>query len=216
MSYSLDMINSYTGLKFEDDCVELLKACGFKAVKTGKDDKGVDIIASISINETVKKYYIQCKYHNKTLGYNPIQEIFSGTHCYGADGDPVLITNNNVSSKTRRFAKVLGVEIISAPEWREIKEANHNKTIINPNRHGLAGVIIGKLCDNQEFVAQNIQISAVKAEKKDELTVKVTDDFDRILEYRTEANRLRQQALQLEQRADAIQREEMFKLLGFL
>ena len=67
MLNSLNMVNNYTGIDFENGCVELLEHCGFKASKTSEEDRGVDIIASITTNENIKKYYIQCKYQNKTL-----------------------------------------------------------------------------------------------------------------------------------------------------
>ena len=145
MMNGMDMVNNYTGIDFENGCVEILKHCGFEAVRTGNDDKGVDIIASITIGGNVKKYYIQCKYQNKTLSMHPVQEIFTGTHYYGADGIPVLITNNHVSYEARLYAKKLGVEIIRDAEWIELKEAYKNKRIIDPDRQGLADILIGIL-----------------------------------------------------------------------
>lgn len=210
------MVNSYTGIDFEKGCVEILEHCGFKASQTGKKDRGVDIIASIVIGENVKKYYIQCKYRNKTLSMHPVQEIFTGTHYRGADGVPVLITNNHVSYQARQYAKSLGVEIISAPEWIEIKEAYRNKHIINPDRTGLAGILIGILSGNQEFATHNLRAPVVKPDDRDVLKATIIDEFDKLLEYRKEADRLRQQASVLEQKAIIMQREEVLKHLGFL
>lgn len=216
MLNSLIMVNSYTGVDFENGCVEILEHCGFKAFQTGKEDKGVDIIASITINGTFKKYYIQCKYQNKTLSIHPVQEIFTGTHYRGADGVPVLITNNHVSYEARQYAKALCVEIIAAPEWIELKEAYRNKHIINPNRTGLAGILIGTLSGDQEFVTHNLETPTVTPNDRDILKATVIDKFDKLLEYRKEADRLRQQASVLEQKAITMQREEMLRYLGFL
>lgn len=216
MLNSLNMVNSFTGTDFENGCVEILEHCGFRASETGKDDKGVDIIASITINETFKKYYIQCKYQNKTLSMHPVQEVFTGTHYRGADGIPVLITNNHVSYEARQYAKALGVEIIAAPEWIELKEAYRNKHIINPNRTGLAGILIGTLSGDQEFVTHNLETPTVTPNDRDILKATVIDKFDKLLEYRKEADRLRQQASVLEQKAITMQREEMLRYLGFL
>lgn len=216
MLNSLNMVNSYTGIDFEKGCVEILEHCGFKAYQTGKEDKGVDIIASITIGENIKKYYIQCKFQNKTLSMHPVQEIFTGTHYRGADGIPVLITNNHVSYQARQYAKALGVEIISAPEWIELKEAHRNKHIINPGRQGLAGMLIGILSGNQEFAIHNLQAPVVEPDDRDVLKASVIDKFDRILECRKEADRLRQKASVMEQKAIIMQREEMLKYLGFL
>lgn len=211
-----EAVTAYSGTDYENGCVEILKYCGFKASRTGNNDKGVDIKASITIGENVKKYYIQCKYQNKTLSTHPIQEIFTGAHYHGSDGTPVLITNNHVSYEARQVAKKLYVEIISYPEWIELKEAYENKRILNPDRRGLAGILIGRLSDNQEFAIQNIQDPAVRAGNSDELRATIADEFDRILEYRKEADRLRQQASSLEQKAIVMQKEEMLKHLAFL
>lgn len=210
------MVNSFTETDFENGCVEILEHCGFKASETGKEDKGVDIIASITINETFKKYDIQCKYQNKTLSMRPVQEVFTGTHYRGADGVPVLITNNHVSYEAGQYAKALGVEIIAAPEWIELKEAYRNKHITNLNRTGLAGILIGTLSGDQEFVAHNLEIPIITPNDRDILKATTIDEFDKLLEYRKEADRLRQQASVIEQKAIIIQREEMLKHLGFL
>lgn len=216
MINSLDMVNNYTGIDFENGCVEMLNRCGFEAVRTGKDDWGVDIIASTTIDENVQKYFIQCKYQNKTLSVHPFQEIFAGTHYHGADGVPVLITNNRVSYQARQFAKKLGIEIIGDAEWIELKAAYQNKRILNTKRQGLAGILIGRLSGNQKFVTRSIQTPDVKTDNSNELKVIVTDEFDKILEFRKEADRLRQQASVLEQKAIIMQREEMLTHLGFL
>lgn len=210
------MVNNYTGIDFENGCIEILEHCGFKASNTGEEDRGVDIIASITINDDVRKYFIQCKYQNKTLSMGPVQEVFAGAHYHGGDGVPVLITNNHVSYQARRYAKALGVEIISAPEWIELKEAYRNKNIINPDRQGLAGILIGILSGDQEFTTHNLQIPIPRADNSNALKEIVIDKFDKLLEYRKEADRLRQQASILEQKAIIMQREEMLKYLGFL
>lgn len=216
MLNSLNMVNNYTGIDFENGCVELLEHCGFKASKTSEEDRGVDIIASITTNENAKKYYIQCKYQNKTLSMHPVQEVFAGTHYHGGDGIPVLITNNHVSYGARQYADTLGVEVIGAPEWMELKEAYKNKRIVNLDRQGLAGILIGALSGNQEFVAHNLQTSIVKVDSREAIKSIVIDEFDKLLKYRKKADQLRQQASILEQKAIIMQREEMLKHLGFL
>ena len=56
-----------TGVDFENKTVEFLRKAGFNANKTGKNDGGIDIVATTSINGTEHKYYIQCKYYNKAV-----------------------------------------------------------------------------------------------------------------------------------------------------
>lgn len=212
----LEAVTDYSGKDYEIGCVEMLELCGFEAVRTGNDDKGVDIKASITIGENVKKYYIQCKYLNKTLSMHPVQEIFAGAHYHGADGTPVLITNNHLSSEARQFAEAMRVEIISYPEWIELKEAHRNKRIINPDRRGLAGILLGRLSGNQEFAIHSIQTSDIRKDHNNELKAAITGKYNRILECRKEADKLRQQASRLEQKAIIMQKEEMLKHLAFL
>ncbi|MCI8725969.1 MAG: restriction endonuclease [Hungatella sp.] len=216
MLSSLDMVNNYTGIDFENGCMELLEYCGFEASKTGEKDRGVDIIAYLTINDDVRKYFIQCKYQNKTLSTKPIQEVFSGSYYHGNDVASVLITNNNVSYGAREYAKALHIEIISTAERIELKEAYRNKNIINPDRQGLAGILIGILPGNQEITTYNLQVLIPRIDNSDALKEIVIDKFDKLLEYRKEADRFRQQVSIFEQKAIIMQREEMLKYLGLL
>ena len=124
MSENIIFKNCRTGTDFEHKTVEFLEGLGFNAHKTGRNDGGIDIIATKTINETEYKYYIQCKYFNTTLGKHPIQEVFAGSHYYeetSGKGAPVVITNNAVTREARLYAKRLGVEIIADAEWNEIR-----------------------------------------------------------------------------------------------
>ena len=56
-----------TGTDFENWIVRFLKIAGFTANKTGGNDGGIDIVATINIHSNEYKYYIQCKYFNTTL-----------------------------------------------------------------------------------------------------------------------------------------------------
>ena len=68
-----------TGIDFENMTVDFLKKAWLDAHKTGKNDGGIDIVATTSINGTERKYYIQCKYYNKTVGKHPVQEVYAGS-----------------------------------------------------------------------------------------------------------------------------------------
>ena len=56
-----------TGTDFENKTVELLRLVGFTADKTGRNDGGIDIVATMNIHSKEYKYCIQCKYFNTTL-----------------------------------------------------------------------------------------------------------------------------------------------------
>lgn len=105
-------LNCKSGTDYELWVLNLLILVGIKARRTGKDDNGVDIVAEVAIGETLYKFYIQCKFHNKTIGKEPIQEVFTGCSYYGNDGYSVVITNNYMTADAEKYAKALGVEII--------------------------------------------------------------------------------------------------------
>lgn len=92
-----------SGIDFENTVVKFLRCLAFEANRTGKDDGGIDIVATISILSTKYTFYIQCKYFNTPLGKHPIQEVYAGTNYYGGNGKPVVITNNKVTVDARVY-----------------------------------------------------------------------------------------------------------------
>lgn len=60
--------NCKSGTDFENWVQRLLTAAGFDARRTGGNDNGVDIIATITLGKKEYKYYIQCKFHNRPVG----------------------------------------------------------------------------------------------------------------------------------------------------
>lgn len=51
-----------SGIDFENTVVKFLRCLAFEANRTGKDDGGIDIVATTSILSTKYTFYIQCKY----------------------------------------------------------------------------------------------------------------------------------------------------------
>lgn len=144
--------NCYSGTDFEDNVVEFLQHLHFKANRIRKNDGGVDIIASICIQNTDYKFFIQCKYYNRTLTKTPVQEVFAGSHYYDNAGYPVVITNNRMTYEARRYAKKLGVEVIADIEWEEIRAAYKTKIINSPyQRKGLLGMILAYFGNDQAY-----------------------------------------------------------------
>lgn len=89
-----------------------------------------------SISSAIRKFY------NRPLGKTPIQEVYSGTHYYGNDGTPVVITNNHVTVEARLYANKLGVEIISDTEWVEFKRLMYGELTYTPQGTGLFGIML--------------------------------------------------------------------------
>ena len=216
-----------TGVDFENKTVEFLRKAGFNSNKTGKNDGGIDIVATTSINGTERKYYIQCKYYNKTVGKHPIQEVYAGSKYYeetSGEGTPVLITNNAVTREARLYAKRLGVEVIADAEWTEIKQVAKDGQVTNPNQnHGLLGLIISASLKQAQNPQADEYLTASLAEPdynkepadNEELILKVMDDFDEAEEDIKESARLYQKATQYQQNALNKHRDAIIRHLKY-
>lgn len=209
------MAKCLTGVDFENQTIEMLRSVGIDASSTGKDDKGIDIVALANLDGITNKFYIQCKYWNSTIGLHPIQEVYTGTHYFGNDGAPVLITNNRVSLEARLYAKKLGVEVIGDAERKEIRETSRTQIIKNPNAQGLLGIILGACVGDLEFVKRSMEEPKEKIDTKEELKLTLINDFDKATEYTKEAARLQQEASYLTQKALTLQKEALLKNLDY-
>lgn len=132
--------NFGSGHVFELEIRNLLRAHGLSATTTGNDDRGVDIVAEADLGTRNVKFYIQCKYHNKAIGLEAIQEVYTGTSLRGNDGYPVVITNNRVTYEARKCAVKLGVEIIADREWQELQDGFEHYQVTDKTHYGLGKV----------------------------------------------------------------------------
>lgn len=136
--------NLGSGYDYEMEVKYLLMQLGFTAALTGNDDKGVDIIAQAHTPGN-PKFYIQCKYHHKTVGLEAIQQVYTGAAIRGNNGYPVVFTSSMVTTEARDSAAKLGVEIIAYPELSDLALGYETKRIIRRTRYGLMGLLAG-LC----------------------------------------------------------------------
>lgn len=141
-----------SGTEYENWVADLLTELQFKANRVGKNDCGVDIIAEANWEGRKHRFYIQCKHYNKPVGKGPIQEIFVGTAFHKDYGSPVVVTSNTVTYEARRYARELGVEIISDPEWDEFETIVAKKKDDNPNpRKGLFGLMVASFLRSRNY-----------------------------------------------------------------
>ena len=217
-SMDSDFERCTSGIEFEEWVKELLGQLQMKADRVGKNDCGIDIIATAAINKDMtKQFYIQCKYYNKPLGKGPIQEIFAGTAHHKDYGEPVVITNNYVTFEARRYAKDLAVEIIAAPEWEEFKHINIEGRVDNPNQHtGLFGLMIAVLLKDKNYFGKVItSTEGKKITDKNELKLQIISEFDEAEECVKEAAQLHQRAAQFQQRALDIQKRALLRNITY-
>lgn len=131
--------NCKNGYDFEVWFQGFLNASGFDAKLTSGNDNGVDIIATSNVGAKEFKYYIQCKFRNRTISKAPIQEIYTGHMYFGSDGYPVVITNNRMTYEAKAYAKKLGVEVISEYELNTMQVSYKTKQAVNESFTGMLG-----------------------------------------------------------------------------
>lgn len=102
------------GYEYEQKCAELLKALNFSDIKVtpGSGDQGIDIIAY----KSGKKYGIQCKYYEGTVGNKAIQEVFTGAFYYDCS-IALIITSSTLTKPAKELADKLDVEV-----WESIDD----------------------------------------------------------------------------------------------
>lgn len=212
------LMNSYTcktGADFEQAVLLLLKGCKINAQATKKEDNGVDIIATYLYKDTSRKYYIQCKFWNHTVGLHPVQEVYTGAHYFGNDGTPVLITNNRVTLEARKYARKLGVEVIGDAELKELRQSRSEKRPVNPNSYGLHRLIMAYLSKDSEFAKEVLEEPLKEVRSTEQIEIALKDDFDSAIEYTKEAARLQQEAAYCTEKALTLQKEALIKNLKY-
>ena len=213
----IDFQRCISGVEFEGWVVDLLKQLSFPANRVGKNDCGVDIVAEANWKGKKYNFYIQCKYQNKPISKTPVHEIFAGTAHSKKYGRPVVITNNEATFETRRYAKDLGVEIIAAPQWDEFEEIIKRGLDDNPNpRDGLFGLMIAAYMNHSKYIPKRLlEENEEKAKSQKELKFQIMSEFDEAEECVKEAAYLQQKAAQFQQRALNIQKRALLRNITY-
>lgn len=205
-----------TGTEFEEWVATVLRKFNFKVAMTGKNDYGVDIVATGVIKGKEHIFNIQCKYWNTTLGNKPIQEVYAGSRFHENGGHPVVLTNNRFTVEARTYALRLGVELISGDDLRLIRECLRTKEKPYYQKKGLLGILIGAAIQDPAYVSK-----AVKKEKivlpdtKEKLIEATKTDFEQAEEYIKESAALQQKSAIYQQKAIQLQKEAMLRNLEY-
>lgn len=207
--------NCKTGIEYEGKMVELLTNVGFNANRVGKSDGGVDIFASINLPTGDFSFNIQCKYYNKTLGKEPVQQVFTGTHYYNNGATPVVITNNTVSYEARLYAKELGVEIIADMEWNELLNVGKEKVAVNRNQGSLMKILLSYATKDSSLMPTKAKEKSGLQADKERLKLELISVYDKAEELSRESTRLSIEAANKAQESLRIQREIMLKNLEY-
>lgn len=207
--------NCKTGIEYENQIVSILGNLRFKANRVGKNDGGVDIFASITLNSTNYNYNIQCKYFNRQLGKEPVQEVFTGTHYYNNGAIPVVITNNSISSEARLYAKKLGVEIIADIEWVEIQEVLRTQMVVNRNHDSLMMIMLSQIVSDKSLIPIKSSDKTLVQSDDEDLRLEILSNYEIAKELSREAIQLRLDAYYKEQESIRLQRENRLKNSGY-
>lgn len=204
-----------SGTEYENWVKDTLTELHFKAERKGKNDSGVDIIAETNWEGRKHRFYIQCKHYNKPVGKGPIQEIYAGTAFHKDYGSPVLVTSNIVTFEARLYARELGVEIISDPEWEEFARIVAEKKDDNPNpRKGLFGMMVAAVIGTKAYL-QKVEPDDEKNKTKQELRQQIMSEYDEATECVKEAAYLHQKAAQYQERALELQKRNALRSLFY-
>ena len=108
--------NYKKGIRFENQCMEILKQNGWKVKETpNTGDQGVDLIASI---ENLR-ICIQCKNHKKVIGNKAVQEISAG-RLYWKGTHAVLVSISGFTKSAQKLAKANKVKLINDSELKDL------------------------------------------------------------------------------------------------
>lgn len=148
------------GITFEKAVEKMLKMCGLTTTRTNVSneydpagvkagyDGGVDIIATYDMNGKLGKaraFYIQCKNHKEPLTKTAVSEVYAGMHDRtGKDTGSVavVVCTSTASEETRKYAKSLGVELITRGEYAIIQQAMGGVPVEYNSKYGILMKII--------------------------------------------------------------------------
>jgi len=208
------------GQDFQIWVATMLEQLGFETFNKGSNDNGVDIIAVYEkIPDKSLIFNIQCKYYNRPVGKNAVQEVFTGTSYYKNNGKPVVITNNAMTACAKVYAKTLGVEVIDEIQLEELQQLYQRKVIINDKRTGLMGLIIAIMTNRQELLEKAVSYYTENAKRipeitdKEKLKIELSSAFDEAQLLLDESSELQKKAKDCQKKALELQRQALLRNL---
>ena len=107
IEHELILIDTLTGLEFEDYFAKILTKLGYSATVTkASGDDGGDIIA---IKDNTKIVF-QCKNYSEPVGNKAVQEVYTAKDIYKCQ-KAIVITNNYFTKQAKKEAEILLVEL---------------------------------------------------------------------------------------------------------
>jgi len=106
------------GIKFENHCMEILKQNGWEVKETpSTGDQGVDLIASID----GLRICIQCKDHEKAIGYKAVQEISAGK-LFWKGTHAIIVSKSGFTKSAHQLAKSNKVKLINEYQLKDLEK----------------------------------------------------------------------------------------------
>lgn len=214
--------NCKSGHDFELWTQGILTTLGFDAKLTGGNDNGVDIVATITVDNRDYKFYIQCKFYNRPVGKTPVQEVYTGCQYFGGDGYPVVITTNRMTAEAKAYAKKLGVEVITEFQLNELEIAVKQKKKINTNSTGLFGLIVALNFRDTDSVVHAVRVyekepiaDIEKPTDKEQLKSELLSAFDQAEILLQEAAEKQAEVFKVQQQALSLQKSALLKNLEY-
>lgn len=107
------------GLAFEAELIRLFRAAGWQVEETPlSGDQGVDLIVRYSS----RRYAIQAKDHQRKVGPDAVDAVYSGKACYECDA-AILIAPGGVTDQARAKAAKLKVLLWVDTDLQRLRKA---------------------------------------------------------------------------------------------
>ena len=139
------MILGPSGFPFERFVARMLKEYGYKT-RTDVMMRGKCVTQEVDVlaKKGKKKYMVECKYHN-TPGKKSDLKVVMYTYARFLDlkhkkfSQPWLVTNTNCTSEAKRYAKCVGLKIIS---WKYPKKDCLERMLVEKNLYPITTLMI--------------------------------------------------------------------------
>lgn len=129
----IDVIDSMSGIEFEELLLAYYKKLGYRGSTTPKTgDYGADLV----LEKGNQRIVVQAKRWKNIVGIEAVQQIIGAIKYYGAVKG-MVVTNSVFTENAHKLARVNGVELIDREKLIEIMRKSRGKSIsINPSGRG--------------------------------------------------------------------------------
>ncbi len=122
--HKLNDLKKYTPWEFEKIVSDCMSSIGYHSYATkGSGDKGVDVVA----NKNGIKIVIQLKMYTNNVGFEAVQQVFTGKSLYKAQQAWVITTADGFTRQAKITADELNVRLLTLGEFAVFLDESNSK-----------------------------------------------------------------------------------------